>query len=217
MKPGPRLPLLLLAIGLAVLIWSGLAPHDRLTWLLETFPAMIGAVVLAATYRRFRFSNLVYVLILIHAIILMLGGHWTYAEMPLFNWIRDALHLHRNYYDRLGHLAQGFVPALIARELLLRTSPLQRGKWLSAIVVCICMAISVCYEFIEWWSSLLLHQSAEAFLGTQGDVWDTQWDMFMCMVGAILALLNMRGLHDRAMAKLKIESRESRKGVALPE
>jgi putative membrane protein len=205
MKPDARLPLFLLFVGLGVLIWSGITPYDRLTWLLETFPAMIGAVVLVATYRRFRFSNLVYALILIHAIILMLGGHWTYAEMPLFNWIRDMFHLARNYYDRVGHLAQGFVPAIIARELLLRTSSLQRGKWLSTIVICICLSISVGYEFIEWWSSLLLHQSADAFLGTQGDVWDTQWDMFMCWVGAILALLTMRGLHDRSMAKLRSE------------
>lgn len=206
MKPGPRLPLLLLATGLAVLVWSGIGPSDRLTWLLETFPAMIGAVVLVATYRRFRFSNLVYVLILIHAIILMLGGRWTYAEMPLFNWLRDTFHLARNYYDRVGHLAQGFVPAIIARELLLRTSSLDRGKWLSTIVVCICLSISAGYEFIEWWSSLLLNQSADAFLGTQGDVWDTQWDMFMCWVGAVLALLTIRGLHDRSMAKLRIGS-----------
>ncbi len=205
MSPGPRLPLLLLATGLAVLVWSGIGPRDRLTWLLETFPAMIGAVVLIATYQRFRFSNLVYMLILIHAIILMLGGHWTYAEMPLFNWLRDTFHLARNHYDRVGHLAQGFVPAIIVRELLLRTSPLRRGKWLSTIAVCICLSISAGYEFIEWWSSLLLNQSADAFLGTQGDVWDTQWDMFMCWVGAVLALLTMRGLHDRSMAKLRIE------------
>ena len=198
-----RLHWFLLLSGLAVLAWSGVYPRDRLTWVLETFPAMIGAVVLVATYRRFRFSNLAYVMIWVHAVILMLGGHWTYAQMPLFNWLRDTFHLARNYYDRVGHIAQGFVPAILARELLLRTSPLRRGKWLSTIVVCICMAISATYEFIEWWSSLLLGQSADAFLGTQSDTWDTQWDMFMCLVGAILALLTLRGAHDRSMRELE--------------
>ena len=138
-----------------------------------------------------------YVLIAIQAVILLVGAHWTYAENPWFNWIRDALGLSRNHYDRLGHLAQGFVPAIVARELLLRTSPLRRGKWLTGIVVCICLAISAAYELVEWWVALGYGDRAVAFLGTQGDVWDTQWDMCMALIGAVLALATLSRLHDR--------------------
>ncbi len=193
--------LTLLFIVLLVLLWSGIHPHDQFTWLLEVFPAIIGILILLLTYRRFHFSNLVYFLIAIHMIILMVGGHYTYAEVPLFNWIRDTFDLSRNHYDRLGHLAQGFVPAMIAREILLRLSPLQRGKLLNFIIVCICLAISASYELIEFLVSVLTGTAAEAFLGTQGDIWDTQWDMLMALIGSILALLSLPSLHDKSMTK----------------
>ncbi len=192
----------LLLSGGAVLVWSGIRPKDYLAWLLEALPAVVGGVVLVATYRRFRLTGLTYVLIWIHAILLMVGGHWTYAQNPLFEWIRHALHHSRNYYDRLGHLAQGFVPAIIARELLLRTSPLKRGKWLSFLVVCTCLAVSAFYELIEWWVAAGVGDAAVTFLATQGDVWDTQWDMFLCLVGAVAALVTLGRLHDRQLAAL---------------
>lgn len=189
----------LLATGVAFLAWSGIHPHDRFTWVLEIFPAVLALIILAATYRRFPFTLMVYFLVWIHAIILMIGGHYTYAEVPLFNWIRDAFHLSRNHYDRLGHFAQGFVPAIVTREVLLRTSPLRRGKWLSFIVVSITLAFSAFYEFIEWWVSLATGEAGNAFLGTQGDIWDTQWDMFMCFIGSIISLLVLRRAHDRQL------------------
>ena len=192
----------LLMSALAVLVWSGIGPYDRLTWLLEVVPAVAGAAVLIATYRRFRLSNLTYVLVWVHAIILMVGGHWTYAEMPVFNWLRDTFELQRNYYDRLGHLAQGFVPVILARELLLRTSPLQRGKWLTTLSVMICLALSSVYELIEWLAAVMLGQGADQFLGTQGDPWDTQADMFLSLIGAIAALLLLSKLHDRSLVKV---------------
>ena len=188
--------------GLALLILSGVEPNDRLTWVLEVFPVAVAAVVLPATYKRFPFSGLAYLLIWVHASILILGGHWTYAEMPLFNWIRDAFHLARNYYDRVGHFAQGFVPAILAREILLRTSPLRRGKWLFFITISICLAISALYELLEWGAAITIGESAEQFLATQGDVWDTQWDMFLAGCGAMAALILLSRLHDRSLAKL---------------
>lgn len=191
-----------LATLLAVLVWSGIHPHDYFTWFLEVLPALAGVGVLAAIYRRFRFTNLAYGLVWVHAIILMVGGHYTYAEMPLFNWIRDHYGLMRNHYDRVGHFAQGFVPAILAREVLLRTSPLKRGKLLSFIVVSICLAFSAFYELIEWRVSVEVGSVADAFLGTQGDVWDTQKDMATCLAGAILALLLLGKLHDRYLEKL---------------
>lgn len=191
---------LLLVAFLAVLAWSGIHPHDRFTWVLEVVPAVVGACVLVAIYSRFRFTTLVYVLICFHAIILCIGGHYTYAEMPLFNWLRDALELSRNHYDRLGHFVQGFVPAMIAREILLRTSPLKQGKWLAFLVVCVCLALSAFYELIEWRVAAATGTAAEAFLGTQGDVWDSQWDMSLAMAGAIIALMLLSRLHDRALS-----------------
>ncbi|PKM78508.1 MAG: DUF2238 domain-containing protein [Firmicutes bacterium HGW-Firmicutes-15] len=193
--------LALLFIVLLVLLWSGIHPHDQFTWLLEVFPAIIGIFVLLLTYRRFRFSNLVYFLIAIHMMILMVGGHYTYAQVPLFNWIRDTFDLSRNHYDRLGHLAQGFIPAIISREILLRLSPLRKGKLLSFIIVCICLAISASYELIEFLVSVLTGTAAEAFLGTQGDIWDTQWDMLMALIGSVIALLSLSSVHDKAIAK----------------
>ncbi len=195
-----REPLVLLAIAAVALVLSGIRPHDRVTWLLEVAPVLIGAPILIATHGRFPLTPLAYRLLLIHALILMVGGHWTYARVPLGDWVRDALHLARNPYDRLGHFAQGFVPAIVAREILLRRSPLRPGKWLFFLVVSVCLAISALYELVEWWSALVGGESAEAFLGTQGDVWDTQWDMFMALLGAIVAQLALARIHEREIA-----------------
>ena len=197
-----RLPPTLLAAAGTVLIWSGIRPHDYFTWLLEIFPALLGAAVLIATYRRFRFTDLAYVLMTLHAVILMVGGHYTYAEVPLFDWIRDAFHQARNNYDKVGHFAQGFIPAIVAREILLRTSPLRPGKWLSFLVVAVCLAFSAVYEFIEWWVALASGTAADAFLGAQGYVWDTQSDMLYCAVGAVLSLVLLYRLHDRMLQAL---------------
>ena len=191
--------LLLLAVAAIGLLASGISPHDRLTWLLEVVPVIIAVPLLVFTRPRFPFTGLVYVLIAWHAAVLMLGGHYTYAEVPLGNWVRDALGQARNNYDRLGHFTQGFVPAMVAREILLRRTPLQRGGWLFFLVTATCLAISACYEFIEWWTAVLGGGSAEAFLGTQGDVWDTQWDMFLALCGAIAAQLLLARIHDRAL------------------
>ena len=188
----------------AVLIWSGINPKDYFIWFLEVLPALIYFIVLAATYNRFRFTKLAYVLILIHCIILMVGGHYTYAEVPLFDWIRDWFDFERNNYDKVGHLAQGFIPAIIAREILIRLEIVKRGKWLSFIVVSICLAISAFYELIEWWVAELTGESAEAFLGTQGYVWDTQSDMALALLGAILSLIALYKIHDKQINELSI-------------
>ena len=194
-----RLHLSLLAAVGAVLLWSGIRPHDYFTWFLEVIPALVGFVLLAATYRRFRFTDLAYVLMAIHACILMVGGHYTYAEVPLFHWVRDAFHLARNNYDKVGHFAQGFIPAILTREILLRTSPLRPGKWLSFLTVSVCLALSAVYEFIEWWVALATGEGADAFLGTQGYVWDTQSDMLYAAIGAILSLALLSRVHDRML------------------
>ena len=167
---------------------------------------MLGAAILLVTYRRFQFTRLVYGLMWVHALILLVGGHYTYADVPLFNWLRDVLALGRNHYDRLGHLAQGFVPALVARELLLRTSPLRRGKWLCFLVTCVCLGMSAAYELLEWSVAALTGTAADAFLGTQGDVWDTQKDMLFALVGAILAQVLLGGVHDRRLARCAAQS-----------
>ena len=193
------LHLALLAACAAVLAWSGVLPKDRLTWLLEVAPAMAAAVALAIAYPRWRFTPLVLTLIAIHAVILMVGGKYTYAEVPAFNWLRDEFGLARNYYDRVGHFAQGFVPALVAREILLRRGVLGPGRWLFFLVSCVCLAISACYEFVEWWVAVATGEAAEAFLGTQGDVWDTQWDMFLALVGALVAQAALSRAHDRQL------------------
>lgn len=193
----------LLACMGAVFVWSAIRPHDYFTWFLEVFPVLIVLPLLILTYRRFPLTRLVYGLILLHAIILLVGGHYTYAEMPLFSWLRDYYGWDRNYYDRLGHVAQGFIPAIVAREILLRTSPLRSGKWLFFIVVCICLAASACYEFLEWWVALASGSDAVAFLATQGDVWDTQWDMFLALLGAISAQRLLAKIHDRQMMEMQ--------------
>ena len=185
-----------------MLAWSVIHPKDLFTWLLEVFPALIGLAVILFTYNRFRLTTLVYVLICIHSVILMIGGHYTYAEMPLFNWLRDEFGFSRNYYDRVGHFAQGFVPAVIASEVILRTTPLRRGKMFSFIIVCICLAISAMYEFIEWWVALAMGANADAFLATQGDVWDTQWDMFVALCGAVCAMALLQQFHDKQLKSL---------------
>ena len=186
------------------LIVSGISPvADRLTWLLETIPVMIGLLVLWGSYKAFPLTLLSYRLLGLFALILIIGGYYTYAENPLFNWIQIEFNLARNHYDRLGHFMQGIVPAIVGRELLLRTSPLQRGKWLFAIVCAISLAISACYEFIEWWAAIINEQAAEAFLGTQGDHWDTQWDMFLALTGSVLAQLLLSRQHDRQLMDLE--------------
>jgi len=197
-----RYPAVLLVATAAALVLSGLAPYDRTTWWLEIFPILIGAPILIATRRRFPLTNLLYSLLAIHAVILMVGGHYTYARVPLGFWIQNLFGFARNHYDRIGHLAQGFIPAILAREVLLRTSPLRPGKWLFVLVTAVCLGFSACYEFIEWWTALAGGDSATDFLGTQGDVWDTQWDMFCALVGAITAQLLLARVHDRALAKL---------------
>lgn len=196
-KLGPLLTLWVLA----GLVWSGIAPHDRFTWFLEVAPVLVGLPIALGTARRFPLTPLVYTLLALHAWILLVGGHYTYAEMPLFNWLRDEFQLARNYYDRVGHLAQGFVPAMLAREILLRRSPLRPGKWLAFLVACVCLAISASYEFLEWWVALASGDDAVAFLATQGDVWDTQWDMFLALLGALAAQLLLSGMHDRQLGR----------------
>ena len=191
----------LLTIGIVLLVLSGVAPHDRFTWLLEVAPILIGVPILIVTYRRFRLTPLVYLLLFLHALILMVGGHYTYAEVPLGFWVRDAFGLARNHYDRLGHFAQGFVPAILTREILLRTSPLRRGKWLFTLVTAVCLAVSALYELVEWWTALATGEAATAFLGTQGDPWDTQWDMFWALIGALVAQITLGRLHDRELAR----------------
>ncbi|MGB2868528.1 MAG: DUF2238 domain-containing protein [Bacteroidota bacterium] len=195
----------LLLSFLAIFIWSVIYPKDLFTWFLEVFPAIIGLWVLLATYKRFPLSDLVYGLIWIHAIILVIGGHYTYAEMPLFSWIRDTFHQSRNYYDRVGHFAQGFIPAMIAREVLLRTTSLKRSKMLTFIIVSICLAISAVYELIEWGVAEATGSAADAFLGSQGDVWDTQWDMFTALCGAMISVGTLSRAHDRSMSRLPSE------------
>jgi putative membrane protein len=197
----------LLAIGSAALVFSGVNPFDRLTWFLEVMPILVGVPILLGTYARFQFTPLVYRLVFIHCLILMVGGHYTYAQVPLGFWVQDLLDLSRNHYDRLGHLAQGFIPAIVIREILIRKTPLVPGKWLFFLVTSVCLAISACYEFIEWWTALLGGESAEAFLGTQGDVWDTQWDMFLALLGAILGQLSLSRIHDRELGKMGISSK----------
>jgi putative membrane protein len=198
----PRYEVALLALTAVVLAWSGIEPHDRFTWLLEVAPVLIGAPILIATYGRFRLTRLVYTLLCIHAIILMVGGKYTYAEVPFGFWLQDAFDFSRNHYDRIGHFAQGFVPAMLAREVLIRRSPLRGSRWLPFLVVCFCLAFSALYELIEFWTALATGEAAEAFLGTQGDSWDTQWDMQMALLGAITALLTLSRIHDRQLERL---------------
>ncbi|MDQ3280039.1 MAG: DUF2238 domain-containing protein [Acidobacteriota bacterium] len=191
----------LLVCTASVFVWSGIQPHDRFTWFLEVFPAILAAPVLLITYRRFRLTRLLYALIAIHAVILMVGGKYTYAEVPLGFWMERWFGFTRNHYDRIGHFAQGFVPAIVAREILVRIAGLRRNAWLSAIVVAFCLAISALYELLEWAVAAATGTAAEAFLGTQGDVWDTQKDMLLALIGATTALLLLSRVHDALLKK----------------
>jgi len=197
---GGRYPILLLVVGLILLAASAVDAYSLGTWTMEVFPIFIALPILAATYRRFPFTPLVYTLIFMHACILMVGGHYTYARVPFGFWMQRTFHFARNHYDRIGHFAQGFVPALVAREVLLRRTPLRRGGWLFYIVSSICLAISAGYEFVEWWSAEIGGAKAEDFLGTQGDPWDTQWDMLFALIGSIVAQVSLAGIQDRQIA-----------------
>ena len=190
---------LVVVVALAV---SLIKPYDYLTWGLEIFPVAIALPVLYATARRYPLTPLLYWLIGLHCLVLILGAHYTYARVPLGFWAQDALDLARNHYDRVGHFMQGFVPAIAAREIFKRSSPLQGGGWLNFLTVMTCLAISAMYEFLEWWIAVAAGVAAEDFLSTQGDVWDTQWDMFMAGCGAVIAILTLSRVHDRAIARL---------------
>ncbi len=197
-----RLPALLLAAALAVLVWSGIGPRDRATWAMEVAPVLVAIPILVATHRRFPLTPLLYALVAVHAAILCVGGHYTYAEVPAGFWVRDLLGLSRNHYDRLGHLFQGFVPALVVRELLLRKTLLRPGGWVFTLATSVALAISALYELVEWLAAVILGQGADAFLGTQGDPWDTQWDMCLALLGALLAQLLLARLQDAQIARL---------------
>ena len=194
--------LTLLAIVAVVLVWSGIGPHDRFTWVLEVLPVIIALPILIYVYPRFRFTPLVYTLMALHAVILMVGGHYTYAEVPFGFHMKEWFGFARNHYDRIGHFAQGFVPALVAREILIRRSPLRGTRWLPFFVICFCLAFSAFYELIEFWTALATGDQAEAFLGTQGDQWDTQWDMMLALIGAVSAQLLLWRWHDRQLRRL---------------
>lgn len=191
-----------ISIFLATLMWSGISPKDYFTWFLEVLPALIGAAILQFTYQSFRLTPLLYSLILFHCVVLMVGGHYTYAEVPLFDTIKELFNLERNNYDKVGHFAQGFVPAIIAREILIRKGVVNGKSWLNVFVVSICLAFSAFYELIEWWVAISTGEDAEAFLGTQGYVWDTQSDMAVALLGAICAITFLAKYHDRQLAKL---------------
>ena len=198
--PRRKEPVVLLLAALAAVVVSGIGAKDGLTWLLEAFPVLLGAPILVATYRAFPLTPLLYRLLVLHGLILLLGAHYTYAEVPFGFWLQDLLDLTRNPYDRIGHFAQGFVPAILAREILLRRSPLVPGKWLFTMVISVCLAFSAFYELTEWWAAVIGGGAADAFLGSQGDVWDTQWDMFTALIGAIVAQLTLGSAHDRELA-----------------
>jgi putative membrane protein len=203
-RESARLLAFLGASFLLVFVWSAIGPKDRTVWWLEVIPALVGLLVLVATYRRFRLTAMLYVLIWMHALVLLVGGHYTYAEVPLFDLIRDGFRLDRNHYDRVGHFMQGFVPALIAREILLRVTLLKAGAMLFFLCTCVALAISAFYELLEWWVAVASQTGAEAFLGTQGDVWDTQWDMFLALCGAVISQLTLGWLQDRQLRAMRI-------------
>jgi putative membrane protein len=192
---------LLLVVAL-VFCWSGWQPHDRFTWWLEIAPGLAGVIILLATYHRFTFTTLCYTLIALHICLLCVGGHYTYARVPVFDWLRPVFGWERNHFDRLGHFMQGFVPAIIAREMFLRLQIVNRKKWIPFLVVSVCLAISAFYELVEWWTAHVSGSAADDFLGTQGDVWDTQEDMCMALIGVICALLFLSYFHDRALRKI---------------
>ena len=197
--------MLWLSLFFIVLIWSGIEPKDQFTWFLEVLPAIIGIVLMAITLKSFPLTRLLYNFILLHCIVLMVGGHYTYAEVPLFDTIANWLGSERNNYDKVGHFFQGFVPALLAREILIRKGIVNGKAWLNVIIVAICLAFSAFYELIEWWVAVASGENAEAFLGTQGYVWDTQSDMALALVGAIISLIVLAKYHDRQLAKIRVK------------
>jgi putative membrane protein len=197
-----REPVVLLLLSLVALVLSGVSPFDRLTWVLEVLPILIFFPIFILTFKRFPLTPLAYRLIFIHALILILGAHYTYEQVPLGKWAAETFDLARNHYDRLGHFAQGFVPAIVARELLLRRSPLARGKWLFFLVTSVCLAISAAFELCEWAAALSFGDDADAYLAMQGDPWDTQWDMFLALIGAVSAQLLLGRVHDRQLTRL---------------
>lgn len=194
--------ILLFLIGF---ILSGINPHDYFTWILEVFPAIIALIILVISFKKFQFTYLTYCFILIHCYILFIGGHYTYAEVPLFDWIKEVFHQSRNNYDKVGHFAQGFIPAIVVRELFVRNEITKKGFWLSFLTICVCLSISALYEFLEWFVAIVSGQSAEAFLGTQGYVWDTQSDMLYATLGAISSIILMSRIQNNQIEKLKIE------------
>lgn len=198
---------LLALLGSLALVcaWSGFRPPSGAVWWLEVIPALVAIALLALTYKKFKFTSLVYVLVWVHCIILFVGGHYTYEAVPLFNDIRDYFGHARNNYDKLGHLAQGFIPAIVARALLIRTSPLRPGKWMSSLIVLSILGISAIYELIEWWAAEAMGGTADTFPGSQGDIWDAQKDMFCAFIGATAALLTLSGIHNRQLKKLGVK------------
>ncbi len=204
MTRAERYPLLLLAIGVVALTGSAIGAYSESTWLMEVFPIFIVLPILCVTAKRFPLTPMLYTLILVHAVILMVGGHWTYARVPAGHWVEQLLGLSRNPYDRLGHFAQGLVPAIAAREILRRRLQLKNDGWLFFLVCCICLAISACYEFIEWWTAVAMGSGATDFLGTQGDPWDTQWDMFTALIGSIVGQLVLRRWHEHQLRHLGV-------------
>jgi putative membrane protein len=202
MKSARTSHLALLFIVAIVFCWSGWHPHDRFTWWLEIAPGLAGLVILLASCRRFQFTTLCYALIALHVCVLCVGGHYTYARVPLFDWLRPVFGWQRNHYDRFGHFMQGLVPAIIAREVIIRLDVVNRKRWIPFLVVSVCLAISAFYELVEWWMALISGSAVNDFIGSQGDVWDTQSDMFMALLGAVCALLFLSYFHDRALRKI---------------
>ena len=200
--PWPRDLLWITAIVIAALALSGVGPYDRLTWYLEIFPVAVALPVLYLTARSFPLTPMLYWMIGLHCLVLILGSHYTYARVPVGFWVQDLFDFSRNHYDRFGHFMQGFVPAIAVREILKRLSPLKGGGWLGFLTVMTCLAISAMYEFLEWWVAVAAGIAADSFLATQGDVWDTQWDMFLAGIGATLAVLTLSRMHDRALGRM---------------
>ena len=194
---------ILILLFLVGLILSGINPHDYFTWMLEVFPAIIGLVILVCTFKRFRFTDLTYIFILVHCYILFIGGHYTYAEVPPFEWLKEVLHQSRNNYDKVGHFAQGFVPAMIVRELFVRQAIVRKGLWLPFLTICVCLTISVFYELLEWFVAIGSGQSADSFLGTQGYIWDTQSDMLYALIGALCMVIFLSKVQDRQIARIE--------------
>ena len=197
--------LALLILFVLGFVLSGIQPHDYFTWILEVFPGIVALLVLMLTFKKFRFTYLTYFFILVHCYILFVGGHYTYAQVPLFEWVKETFHQSRNNYDKVGHFAQGFIPAMVMRELFVRLEIVKRGIWLPFLTVCVCMTISAVYELFEWLVAVLSGQSSEAFLGTQGDVWDTQSDMLFALTGAICMVLFISKIQDKSIRNIPVE------------